>query len=285
MNILTDVGLPLVLAFIMFSLGLGLVLDDFRRVLSRPMGFALGAMGQLVVLPLIAFLIIHAFGFSGVMAVGIMLLALCPGGVTSNLMTRLAGGDVALSVSLTAVISLVVVVTIPLILGFSLNYFEVQAASSYSVLGTSLSMFAMVALPVGIGMAVRGFQADLALRMQPIASAAATALFVILVLLAILTNWSLLMDNIFRLGPALILLNIIMLGLGAGLAVLGNQSEAATTAITLETGVQNATLGIAVAGLILPNGDSISPLALACGVYGITMYAVALPYIMWRRAS
>ena len=283
MNLLTDVALPLALAFIMFSLGLGLVLDDFRRVLTRPVGFALGAVGQLIVLPLVAFLIIWAFGFTGTLAVGIMILALSPGGVTSNLMTRLGRGDVALSVSLTAIISLVVVVTIPMILGPVLSYFNVQPDASYSVVGTALSMFAMVALPVAIGMAVRHFLPDFALSVQSMVTAISTVLFVIIVLAAIATNWSLLMANLLTLGPALILLNIIMLGLGAGLAVLGGQSGAAATSIAIETGIQNATLGIAVAALIMPNGGELSPLALASGVYGVTMYFVCLPYILWRR--
>ena len=166
MGFVVDVLLPLSLAFIMFTLGVGLVLDDFRRVAQQPLGFALGALGQLVVLPAVAFGLIYLFGFTGGMAVGIMILALSPGGVTSNLLSKFAKGNVALSVSLTAIMTLVVVVTIPLILGPVMRIFSYTPAHGYSALATGLSIFALVVVPVFAGMAVRARASVWALRQQ-----------------------------------------------------------------------------------------------------------------------
>ncbi len=128
-NIVTQVFLPLSLAFIMFSLGLALVADDFKRVVVQPKDFAIGALSQMVVLPAVAFLLVLVWPMEPALAVGVMIIAACPGGVTSNLMTHLARGDTALSVSLTAVISVVSVFTLPLIVGFSI-VFLMDAASA-----------------------------------------------------------------------------------------------------------------------------------------------------------
>ena len=296
MDIVTQVLLPLSLAFIMFTLGLGLVLDDFRRVLQRPLAFSIGALGQLILLPLIALVLIGLFGLAkidsptygvGAVAVGFMILALSPGGVTSNLITKLARGDVALSVSLTAIISLVVVVTVPLILGPVMQALMGAAAPEFSILKTAISMFLIVAVPVGLGVLVRDLAASWAINSLSLLTRIATGLFVVIVVGALVDSWEVFIANLPRLGPALITLNLLMLAIGYGLSRLAGLSQGATTSISIETGIQNATIGITVAGLIAASQggqeDTFSAFALASGVYGITMYLVSAPFVLWRR--
>lgn len=296
MDIVTEILLPLSLAFIMFTLGLGLVLDDFRRVLQQPLAFSMGALGQVILLPLIALGLIWVFGLSqiesagygaGAVAVGFMILALSPGGVTSNLITKLARGDVALSVSLTAIISLVVVITVPLILGPVMQAFMGASAPEFSILETAISMFAIVAVPVGIGVLVRRMAPTWATNSLTLLTRIATGLFVVIVIGALVDSWDVFIANLPRLGPALITLNIIMLAVGYGLSRLAGLGQGETTSISIETGIQNATIGITVAGLIaVGQGDeegTFSAFALASGVYGITMYLVSAPFVLWRR--
>lgn len=287
METIIDFFLPLSLAFIMFSLGLGLVPADFRRVASQPVGFAMGALGQLIMLPLVAVGIIALFGLSGAVAVGVMILALSPGGVTSNLMTKLARGDVALSVSLTAIISLIVVITVPLALGPIMGLYMGDAAPEFSILSTAITMFAIVAVPVGLGVLVRALAPSFSVGFEPVASLISTVLFVVIVVGALAAFWDVFAANLVTLGPALITLNILMLAIGYGLSRAAGVGSAGASAISIETGIQNATLGIAVAGIVAgqASGDeTFSAYALASGVYGITMYAVSVPFVLWRRA-
>ena len=282
-NVIIDVVLPVSLAFIMFSLGIGLTLDDFTLVIKEPKVFGIGIANQMIVLPIIGFIIATGFGLSGELAVGLMILACCPGGVTSNILTKLANGDTALSVSYTAVVSVVTVITLPLIIGFSMDHFMSEAAPGIDILGLGIAMFLLTTIPVGIGMSVRHFSSETADKMDTGVSMVATGLFVIIVLAAIATEWDTLMDNIGKLGPAVIILNVLMLTIGYKSAeFLDLDAERATT-VSIESGIQNATVGITVGGLILadPNGG-ISTLSLPSGVYGVLMYPVIAPFIYWR---
>ncbi len=180
MGFVTDIVLPLALAFIMLALGLGLTLDDFARVVRRPRDFAVGAVSQVVVLPLVAFALASVWPLAPELALGLMIIAAAPGGVTSNILTAFARGDVALSISLTAVISLLSVVTIPLIVVFAYGRFIGElAGQDISVAGTAVSVFLIVTVPVLIGMAVRRFAAGFALRVEPAARAVSAVLFVL----------------------------------------------------------------------------------------------------------
>ncbi|WP_147127178.1 bile acid:sodium symporter family protein [Shimia ponticola] len=277
MELLLTVGLPLSLAFIMFSLGVGLTFADFARVATRPKAFLIGAVAQLILLPLTAFALLHILPLQGALAVGVMILAFCPGGVTSNLLTRLANGSVALSISLTAVISLTTAFTLPLLLDFSADYFEGTSAPDIDVTTLSLTMFAITAVPVLIGVLFRRFLNATALAIETLLYRIAAALFVIIILAALAANWSLFIDNLATMGPLLIGLNIVMLGLGVGLARAAGLDSAESAAIAIEAGVQNGTLGITVASLITTT--ALSPYGLASGVYGITMYLVTIPAI------
>lgn len=280
---LLNVFLPLSLAFIMFSLGLGLTLGDFARVVSLPKAFFAGAFSQIVLLPLIAFALLHVFSLPPELALGVMILSFCPGGVTSNLITKLAGGAVALSVTLTAVVSLVSVVTVPLLVAWSANYFMGTAAPDIDVTSLAVAMFAITAVPVAIGVFMRHAAANLAERIETTVSRIAVVLFVIIVIGALASNWTLFVSNLFELGPLLIIMNILLLLVGLGVARALSLDRGDGIAIAIETGIQNSTLGITVGSLILETANGLPPFSLPAGVYGITMYVVALPFIHWMR--
>ncbi len=206
MDVLISVVLPLGLAFIMFTLGVGLTPADFARVGQRPLAFFIGALNQSILLPLVTFICVLAFGIRAEMAVGFMILAACPGGVTSNVISKLAKGDVALSVSLTAVISLASVVTVPLILGLSMGYFMGDAAPAIDITKTAVTMFVLTVVPVTLGLGARAMAPAAMTRAEPKLSAVATILFAVIVLAALAANWALFVENIVVIGPALLVL-------------------------------------------------------------------------------
>ncbi|QPH52854.1 bile acid:sodium symporter family protein [Pontivivens ytuae] len=279
---LIEVFLPLSLAFIMFSLGLGLMPADFARVARMPKAFLIGAVAQVALLPLIAFLLLQVFELPPELAVGVMILAYAPGGVTSNIITKLAGGAVALSVSLTAVVSLLSVVTVPLLVAFAVDWFLGEAAPEVNVTSLALSMFALTAVPVSLGVGLRALAPGFGVRFERVASRIATVLFVIIIVGALAANWGVFVENLPVLGPLLIVLNAVMLAVGYALARGGGLETKERIAIAIEAGVQNGTLGITV-GALIGGGSVIGPFSLASGVYGITMYFVALPFVLWVR--
>lgn len=283
MGMLLSVFLPLSLAFIMFSLGLGLTLDDFARVLRQPRGFVAGALAQVMLLPVTAYLLLTAFPIAGSLALGVMILAFSPGGVTSNILTKLAGGSVALSVSLTAVVSLLCVVTVPFLTDWASNTFMGSAAPDINITSLSLAVFAITTVPVALGVAFRHFASALVQRIEPVVSTIATILFVVIVVGALASNWQLFVDNLTTLGPLLVVLNIVLLVVGFAVASLLGLDPRQRVAVAIETGVQNATLGITVGSLIAEAASGLPPFSLPSGVYGITMYAVTLPFVFWAR--
>ena len=284
MDILINVVLPLSLAIIMLSLGVGLTFADFGRVLRTPKAFAIGAIAQVILLPIVTYGIVIGFGLGPEIAVGFMLLSFCPGGVTSNMIARLSKGDVALSVSLTAVVSLLSILTVPVLAAWSVVHFMGDAAPDVSVTGLAISVFLIVTLPVLIGVLIRHFAASFAIRIEPFLSRLATLLFIIIVVAALAANWDVFTNNLGTLGPALIVLNaaLLLIGLGLALALALPWDQAKT--ISVETGIQNATLGITLAALISGQAEGFSAMALPSGVYGILMYIVAAPFVAWFRS-
>ena len=189
MNIVTDVILPLALAFIMFSLGLGLTGNDFLRVLKKPRDFFVGVFSQIILLPIVGFIIIKIWAISPELAIGVMIIAAAPGGVTSNILTSFAKGDVALSISLTAIISLLSVITVPFIILTSLkllNYSDLNL--NFSLTGMAVSIFLIVTVPVIIGMIFRKFAANFTSKFENIAQKISLVLFIIVLLGAILAE-------------------------------------------------------------------------------------------------
>ncbi|SDX45938.1 bile acid:Na+ symporter, BASS family [Sulfitobacter pontiacus] len=283
MDILISVVLPLGLAFIMFTLGVGLTPADFARVGQRPLAFFIGALNQSILLPLVTFICVLAFGIRAEMAVGFMILAACPGGVTSNVISKLAKGDVALSVSLTAVISLASVVTVPLILGLSMGYFMGDAAPEIDITKTAVTMFALTVVPVTLGLGARAMAPAAMTRAEPKLSAVATILFAAIVLAALAANWALFVENIVVIGPALLVLLAALTTIGFAVPRLLGRSVTEAKTISVETGVQNSTLGIAVAAIIVGGEGGFTAYALPSAVYGILMYLIILPVVLKYR--
>lgn len=283
MDILINVVLPLSLAIIMLSLGIGLTFGDFARVLTRMRAFGVGAVAQIIALPVVAYLVVIAFNLPGELAVGFMLLSFCPGGVTSNMITKLAKGDVALSVSLTAVISLLGLLTVPFLAAWSVVHFMGENAPQIDIATLAIAVFLITTLPVLIGVTVRHFATRFAQRIEPALSVLATVLFVVIVLAAIAGNWALLIENLGTLGPALIVMNIGLMLLGLVLARASGLTWYEMKTVSIETGVQNATLGIALAAIISGQSEGFSTMALPSAVYGILMYFVAAPFVAWYR--
>ncbi len=283
MDLLIDVALPLSLAIIMLSLGLSLTFDDFARVARRGRAFLIGAVSQVIALPVIAFLALLVFPLPPELAVGVMLLSFCPGGVTSNILSKLAKGDVALSVSLTAVISLLSIVTVPLLAAWSVAHFMGEDAPDVNITSLAFAMFLITTLPVLIGVMIRHFATSFAMRIETGVSKLATGLFVLIVLAALAANWDVFVENVTALGTILITLNVVLLIVGYLFGVFGGLTGNECKTLSIETGIQNSTLGITLAGLIAGSTEGLSAFALPAGVYGITMYAVGLPFILWAR--
>ena len=284
MDIILNVILPLSLAFIMFSLGLGLSLGDFVRVARMPKPFLAGFACQVILLPLVAFALCLAFGLTGALAVGVMILAFSPGGVTSNLLTRFARGSVALSVSLTGVVSLLSVLTVPILTAAALGYFMAETAPRVDVTSLAVAMFLITTVPVALGIAVRGFAPGFTARIENGTATAAAILFAIIILGALAANWDTFISNIGILGPLLVTLNLAMLAIGFGIARILGLARPEATAIAVEAGVQNGTLGITVGTLLVEGAAGLEPFSLPSGVYGIAMYLVSLPVVAMLRA-
>ena len=283
MGFLVDVVLPLALAFIMLALGLGLTFDDFARVVRRPRDFAVGALSQIVVLPAVAFALASVWPMAPELALGLMIIAAAPGGVTSNILTAFARGDVALSISLTAVISLLSVVTIPVIVVFAYaRFIGEQAGKDISVAGTALGVFLIVAVPVLIGLIVRRFAESFALRFEPAARKISSVLFVLVLAGAIYDQRANIVPYFAQAGLVTLVLNLLMMTIAWLLARMFATGPTQRIAIAIECGLQNGTLAIAVAVLLFGGGLATVPAA----TYSLIMFATALIYIaVLRRGS
>lgn len=283
MGIITEIVLPLALAFIMFALGLGLTFDDFARVAKNPRDFIIGAVSQLVLLPAVAFALVSIWSLPPELALGVMIIAAAPGGVTSNILTAFARGDVALSISLTAVISLVCVVTIPLIVVFAHGQFMGgDAVGNASVGKTAISVFAIVTVPVLLGLSVRRLASAFAVRFEPLANRVSTVLFVIVLAGAILKEKDNIVTYFAQAGLVTLALNVSMMALAYLIARIFASGARQRIAISIECGLQNGTLAIAVATLLFGGGLVAVPAA----TYSLIMFATALIYIaILRRGS
>ncbi|GFE66088.1 bile acid:sodium symporter family protein [Litoreibacter roseus] len=283
MDLLISVFLPISLAIIMFSLGLGLTVADFVRVFRQGRALIAGLCAQVILLPVVAFGFVKAFGLSGELAFGVMILSVCPGGVTSNMLTKLAGGTLALSISLTGLISLLSVVTVPALVVFWASVFLDEGALSVSITGLALVMFAITAVPVMLGMVFRKLAPALADRIERSVSALAALLFVLVVIGALAASWDVLMDNLATLGGITCAMVVSLLALGWIVAKGLGLPPRDRAAISIETGIQNSTLGITLAGLLTGGAEVLPAIALPAAIYGVLMYLGALPAVFAMR--
>ena len=279
MGIVTDVVLPIALAFIMLSLGLGLTVGDFARVAKQPRDFLVGAVAQVLLLPVAAYVLVSIWPLAPELALGVMIIAAAPGGVTSNLLTAFGRGDVALSISLTAIVSLLSIVTIPLIVVFSYTHLVGGDAGDVSVAETALGVFLIVTLPVLIGLAVRRWAEGFAARVQPTARRISALLFVLVLAAAIYQEHENALEYMGQAGPVTAVLNVVMMALAYLLARFLASGPRQRISISIECGVQNGTLAIAVSTLLFDGGLTVVPAA----TYSLIMFGSALIFIALLR--
>ena len=282
-NIVTQLFLPLSLAFIMLSLGLALVVDDFKRVATAPKAFFIGALGQMVMLPALGWLIATLWTMDPALKVGVIILAACPSGATSNLLTHLAKGDTALAVSLTAVISIASVFTMPVIVSAAIQHFmATDAAPSISVTGTIAGVFLVTNVPVLTGMALRHFQPALALKLETPARHVASVLFVLIIVGAVYSERANIAGYFSQSGLAMLTLNLSVMAGAWILANISGLNPRQRIAIVIECGLQNGTLAIFVAATLLGSTAMMVP----GGIYSLIMFATAgvFMYLVLRRA-
>lgn len=272
--------LPLALAFIMLYLGLTLRIQDFQSVLKRPRALVAGLVGQLLMVPLLGLGVAWSLHLEPTMAVGLMVLAACPGGVSSGLLTHLARGDVALSISLTAITSVAAVLTLPLVVDNAMQFFMTSNMGIEFPLGSMVrSIFLLTTVPVLTGMALRAWQPVRVLRIEPLAGRISTALFILVVLITFWDQRQVLLDNFSTIGPACLLLNVLVL---AGAWVLGRKLgliRRDRISVVTECGLQNSALGIFVCLQLLQSPAMSVPSV----VYALLMNGGALAFVLLMR--
>ena len=280
MNIVTDVILPLALAFIMFVLGLGLTGGDFLKVIKQPRDFFVGAFSQIILLPIIAFTLVKIWPIAPELAIGVMIIAAAPGGVTSNLLTSFAKGDVALSISLTAIISLLCVITIPFIVLTSIGLLnDSSITQDISLFSMSRDMFLIVTVPVILGMLIRRFASGVTLKFEPIAKKISIVLFVLVLLGAIAAERENVISYFAQAGLITLVLNVVMMVVAYYVAKFLSSGTKQRKCITIECGLQNGTLAIFVATSIFGGGMYVIPAA----TYSLIMFATSLIFIYLVR--
>ena len=282
MNVVTDIILPLALAFIMFVLGLGLTGGDFLRILKQPRDFFVGVISQIILLPVVAFILIKIWPIAPELAIGVMIIAAAPGGVTSNLLTSFAKGDVALSISLTAIISLLSVITIPFIVLTSAELIgDSSITQNISLFEISRNMFLIVTVPVILGMLLRKFASGAAIKFEPVAKKISAILFVLVLLGAIAAEKENVISYFAQAGLVTLALNVIMMVVAYYIAQVLASGTSQKKCITIECGLQNGTLAIFVATSIFGGGMYVIPAA----TYSLIMFATSLIFVYLVRKT
>lgn len=281
---LIKIGLPIALIFVMIGVGLSLQVTDFKRVLKCPKAFLIGAFAQLILLPLLSVLVISSYGLSGALALGVLVIALCPGGVTSNLFTYLAKGDVGLSVSLTAVVGFITPFTIPFVVIWGISWQGMgHEGFALPVADTIKNLLLVSVIPVIIGMWLRRWTLSRQEKVESIVRllSSATLAFVIVALYLKLGHQKML-EYIAMVGPACVTLNLAGMLLGLLLARIGRLNRAQSTCIMLEVGLQNGTIALLVTSVLLKS----EVMTIAPMVYSLWMMAPAtLVVLVLKRRS
>lgn len=276
-NIITQVFLPLALFIIMMGMGLSLVLDDFKRVLRFPKAVAVGVVLKLIAIPLITFGLLAVIPLEPELAVGFILLAACPGGATTNLITNLAKGDVALSITLTAIASVITVFTIPILVNLGLQEYLGETRSIHLPFGKTVAqILAITVIPVIIGMVINNRKPSFALKAEKPVKIISAVFLVLIIAAALLKERANIGDFFEKAGPVALILNLIGMAIGyfVTLAFTKNKQQAITVGV--EVGVVNGTLGIAIAAGILAN----SVMSIPSAIYSIIMFPSVL-LLIW----
>ena len=279
MEVVTKIA-PIALALIMLALGLGLSGQDFLRVIKQPKDFIVGLICQLVLLPIIAFILIKIFNTPLELALGVMIIAAAPGGVTSNVLTKFANGDVALSVSLTAIISLISIFSVPFIVFMSADLLEISNISKeISMIGISMKMFLVVTLPVLLGMVIRKFATNFITSRTFMIQRISIILFAIVFAAIWVEEWENIMSYIAQAGVITLVLNIVMMITGYYVAKFLASGVAQRKCISLECGLQNGTLAVFVASQLFSDITFLIPTA----AYALIMFLTSLIFVFFVK--
>ena len=281
MEIVTTIA-PIALALIMLALGLGLSLENFANVIRQPKDFLVGLICQLILLPIIAFILIKIFNTSPELAIGVMIIAAAPGGVTSNVLTKFANGDVALSVSLTAIISLVSIITVPFIVFKSADLLNINYQSAeISMVGISMKMFLVVTFPVFIGMLIRKFATNFISSKEQLIQRISVFLFALVFLAILIEEKGNIIPYLAEAGLITLILNLTMMILGFYIAKKFASGIAQRKCISLECGLQNGTLAIFVSTQIFDNSAYLVPTA----TYALIMFITSIIFVFIVKKS
>ena len=276
MEVVTKIA-PIALALIMLTLGLGLTTSDFTRVIKRPKDFLVGLICQVILLPIIAFILIKILNVQPALALGVMIIAAAPGGVTSNILTKFANGDVALSVSLTAIISLLSILTVPFIVIKSADLLDINYLSKeISMSGISIKMFLVVTLPVVIGMLIRKFAQNFIIKRTALIEKISLTLFMIVFISIWLEEWDNIIMYISRAGIITLILNVTMMVLGFYVAKIFASGIEQRKCISLECGLQNGTLAVFVSTQIFDDIIYLIPTA----SYALIMFVTSIIFVL-----
>jgi BASS family bile acid:Na+ symporter len=276
---LTTIGLPVALGIIMFGLGLSLTVGDFARVAKQPKAVVVALLCQLILLPVICFGLVIAFQLPPVLAVGMMMLAASPGGTTANLYSHLFRGDIALNITLTAVNSVIAVVTLPLITNLAIAFFRPFDDELGMQWAKTLEVFAIVLLPVIAGMIVRRLWPRFADAMDKPVRIVSVIVLIIVIAGAVVSNWALLVDNVGRLAAITVLFCLVSLSVGYLVPRWLRIGKRQAVASSFEIGIHNATLAIVIAQTVLGSVE----LSLPAAVYGVLMFFIAFGFGFFIR--
>ncbi len=275
MEVVTTLA-PIALALIMLALGLGLSVDDFSRVLRQPKDFLVGLLCQLILLPIIAFILVKIYNPPLELALGVMIIAAAPGGVTSNVLTKFSNGDVALSISLTAIISLISIISVPLIIFQSADLLGVTGFNEdISMVGIAMKMFLVVTVPVILGMLIRKFATNFIVSKTKMIQRISIGLFVIVFLSIWVEEWDKVISFITRAGVITLTLNIVMMLVGFYVAKSLIKGMAQRKCISLECGLQNGTLAVFVATQLVDDIVYLVPTA----AYALIMFVTSIIFV------
>lgn len=276
-NVITKVLLPVALGIIMLGMGFGLTLRDFKRIFVEPRAVLIGLACQILLLPLVAFALLSVFTLDPALAVGVMIIAACPGGATSNLVANLAKGDVALSISLTAFSSAVTIISIPFVVNLAIEHLTEAAIVPLPVAKTILQVCTITLLPVLLGMGIKARWPDFAARGERGIRIFSGVFLALLILAAILTDRAIIIPSFQQAGPVTLALNLLTMALGFGLALVFGLRPKQRVTLAIEVGIQNGTLGILIATSLLENAQMAIPPA----IYSLIMFMTAL-VLIWR---
>jgi BASS family bile acid:Na+ symporter len=278
MEIATKIA-PVGLAFIMLGLGMSLTIQDFLRVIKIPKDFLVGFICQLILLPIVAFALIKLLNTPPELAIGVMLIAAAPGGVTSNVLTKFANGDVALSISLTAITSLVSIISVPFIVFNSINFFGIDYISKdISIWGIALKMFTVVTVPVIIGMLIKHFAKDFIHNKALLIQRISIAIFALVFIGIYIEEWDNIVSFIVRAGSIALILNITMMVLGYYAAKFFASGIAQQKSISLECGLQNGTLAAFVGTQIFDGSSMI--FIVPAAAYALIMMITSIFFLL-----